>query len=233
MKQPAMQFYIGDWKKERSVQCLALDTRMLWFELLMLMWDSEPRGYLVNPNGTPMTDFQIASIVNGAKNEANVRRMLNEMEEAGTYSKTDDGVIYNRRMARGGNFSKARSEAGKKGALVRWQNGKPIANAIENGMANGRQKIAPAAAAAAFAATAVVAAAAADWPLAAAAVREKFPTTDEKMLLTIVDLARKAYPELQDHELQAAVKEAYKPDQRSAALYRNTVPEVIQSWLVD
>src|ERR1700733_14857714 len=52
-KIPAMQFYPGDWRKDPGVQSLAYFERGVWFEILMLMHESEERGKLIL-NGNPM-----------------------------------------------------------------------------------------------------------------------------------------------------------------------------------
>ena len=43
-KLPALQFYPGDWRKDLGVQSLSFHDRGVWFEMLMLMHDSENRG---------------------------------------------------------------------------------------------------------------------------------------------------------------------------------------------
>ena len=43
---PAMPFYFGDWFKCPEVRAMNLETRMIWFEMLGLMWESTERGYL-------------------------------------------------------------------------------------------------------------------------------------------------------------------------------------------
>ncbi|GAA3973832.1 hypothetical protein [Hymenobacter antarcticus] len=41
MKLPAIQFYPGDWHKDQGVQALDLAQRGAWFELLLMMHDSD------------------------------------------------------------------------------------------------------------------------------------------------------------------------------------------------
>ena len=52
MKLPAIQFYPGDWHKDQGVQALDLLQRGAWFELLLMMHDSDERGVLL-VNGAP------------------------------------------------------------------------------------------------------------------------------------------------------------------------------------
>jgi hypothetical protein len=43
-KQPAFQFYPGDWFREPGLKCVNLNVRGAWAELLMIMWDCDPQG---------------------------------------------------------------------------------------------------------------------------------------------------------------------------------------------
>ena len=72
--------------------------------------------------------------------------------------------------------------------------------------------------------------AAAVWPLFAAAVRNNFQSTDDRLIEEVVCLAQGVYPAITDPQLADAIPEATRQDQRSGALYRITVPEVIRSW---
>ncbi len=69
-----------------------------------------------------------------------------------------------------------------------------------------------------------------DWPLAAKAAREKFPTATDALLTQLVDVCKREYPPLVDADLADAIIEATAPKQHSAGLYLQTVPQVIKSW---
>jgi hypothetical protein len=77
-----------------------------------------------------------------------------------------------------------------------------------------------------------VAAAAAEtgWKLFANEVRERFPDTSASLINKIAEEAIRVFPELTDENLVSAVLAATKPKQHSAALYLNTIPEVIRTW---
>ncbi len=115
MKKPSLQFYPGDWRKDPTVMCLSLAARGLWFEMLMLMHESPRRGYL------DLTEQQLSRSVGSTP--AEVRRVLKELEQAGTFSR-EAGVIFNRRMVRDDDLSAKRSAAGKIGANLLWQKDK-------------------------------------------------------------------------------------------------------------
>lgn len=110
---PAFQFYVGDWKKELSVNCLSFAARGLWFEMLLMMHESVERGYLVHETGKPITPAQLVQALGGTLRD--VQKLLAEMAEAGTYSVDERGAIYSRRMVRDESISRVRREAGAKG----------------------------------------------------------------------------------------------------------------------
>jgi len=45
-KQPAFQFYPGDWFREPGLKRVKLAIRGAWAELLMIMWDENPQGVI-------------------------------------------------------------------------------------------------------------------------------------------------------------------------------------------
>lgn len=111
-KLPALHFYPGDWKKDLGVQSLEFVDRAVWFELLMLMHESEERGVLVL-NGKPMTVETIARLINLDKQT--LSKSLATIKEHGVCSVREDGAITCRRMLRDEEISLIRSDAGSKG----------------------------------------------------------------------------------------------------------------------
>ena len=112
-KLPAIQFYPGDWRKDVGVQSLSFHDRGVWFEMLLLMHESERRGFLVL-NGRPMSDETIARALGLDKQILTLA--LTSLLESGVASREDEtGAIYCRRMARDEKLRKVRSDAGKKG----------------------------------------------------------------------------------------------------------------------
>lgn len=114
---PAMPFYFGDWLKCPEVRALDLDVRMVWFEMLGLMWESTERGYLTI-NGKPVSDSVITKILGILPDVLD--RALRQMEEYGVFSRRDDGAIYCRRMIKDEAIRQAKSKAGKQGMDVRY-----------------------------------------------------------------------------------------------------------------
>lgn len=98
-KDPYSQWYWADWKACPEVRACSLTARGLWLEMLALMSEADPYGHLLI-NGRPVTDKQLANQAGGGVSVKEVGDLLEELESAGVFSRTDDGVIYSRRMVR-------------------------------------------------------------------------------------------------------------------------------------
>ena len=113
MKLPAIQFYPGDWHKDQGVQALDLAQRGAWFELLLMMHDSDERGVLL-VNGAPMPDAVIARRLGLDNQTAN--QILTTLLDFGVASRREsDGALFCRRMVKDENLRQVRTAAGKKG----------------------------------------------------------------------------------------------------------------------
>lgn len=93
---PWSKFYWPDWRDPRLRMC-SLAARGLWMDMLSLMHEGVPYGHLLI-NGVAPSARQLASLVGAAERE--VIALLAMLDEAGVFSKTDNGTIYSRRMVR-------------------------------------------------------------------------------------------------------------------------------------
>lgn len=114
---PYMPFYIGDWFKSPDIRALPLDVRMIWFEMLCLMWESKKRGYL-QINGMKTDDKFIAKML-GIDVKV-YKKSLKILEKFGVFSRDENGVIYSRRMVKDEEIRQKKQKAGKKGMLNRY-----------------------------------------------------------------------------------------------------------------
>ena len=114
---PAILFYTGDWLKDPAVRCMSLGARGLWIDMLCLMYESPTRGYLSLMDGKPVTAVQLARMVGGTLKE--IESLLSEMRGCGTFSVTDDGVMFSRRMVADEELRELKSKAGKASARAR------------------------------------------------------------------------------------------------------------------
>lgn len=126
MSSPWLKFYPSDWRSDPALRLCGLAARGLWIELLCIMHEADPRGYLL-VNSSPLTDRQIAALIGSTVKE--VASLLAELEEAGVLSKTDAGVIYSRRIVRDSEKAERDKANGGKG-------GNPNLRAQVNGGVN-------------------------------------------------------------------------------------------------
>lgn len=246
-KQPSLQFYFGDWKKDPAVSVCSYAARGLWLEMLGLMFDSVERGYLLTDAGKPMTPAQLCRAT-GGDDVKQVQSLLDELKENGVYSIDDQGRIYNRRMVRDTAVSKVRTEAANR----RWDgkfapglhpsdgevcnantDAKPDANGVQNHRASSSSSSSASASASSAASAAAVSQVAVVWKTTAETVRRFFDAADDEIIARIAAAARKEYADITDWQCANAVLDAAKQAQgrqRSPALFEITVPQVVRTY---
>ncbi|QDH17429.1 hypothetical protein [Swingsia samuiensis] len=106
------KFWWQDWQRDPALRMCSIAARGLWMDMLCLMHDANPQGHLL-VNGKQPTIRQMAVIFGATSDE--VSSAISELEEAGVFSKTDDGVIFSRRMVREKTASEEAYNNGKKG----------------------------------------------------------------------------------------------------------------------
>jgi len=122
-KLPAFQFYPGDWLKDPGVQALDYESRGVWFELLLLMFESEKRGYLML-NGKGMTDEIVKKLLGIHGNKwKKIKRKLIDTGVATVEKNT--GIMYNRRMVKDEEIRRKRIDGGYLGAKYGALGGRP------------------------------------------------------------------------------------------------------------
>lgn len=114
-KAPSFPWYPGDWRRDTPLMTCSLEARGLWIELLNIMHDTEPRGHLAI-RGRAIPEDRVASMVGATPTQ--YRRLLSELEDAGVPSRTEDGILFSRRMVRDTRLRALRAEAGSKGGTV-------------------------------------------------------------------------------------------------------------------
>jgi hypothetical protein len=112
-KSPGFWFFTGDWLKDPELRFCSIFARGLLVDLLCFMFESKERGYLIWPDGSPRSNEDIADAVSGGDRLDKVKA-IDELERKGVLSRDSRGVLYSRRMARLGEISQMRSEAGSK-----------------------------------------------------------------------------------------------------------------------
>lgn len=110
MKRPSFQFYPADWRKDMALQSCSVAARGLWIDCMCIAHECKPYGHLT-VNGNAMTSAQISRHTGVSARECQI--LLDELERAGVLSRTDQGVVYSRRMVRDEIVREARAQIGR------------------------------------------------------------------------------------------------------------------------
>jgi len=109
---PWMKFYPSDWRADPALRVCSLAARGLWVEMLCIMHEASPRGYLTI-KGHAVTDVQLAALSGAPIDE--VSNLIGELETMAVFSRDRDGCIYSRRILRDEKKSKTAQKNGKSG----------------------------------------------------------------------------------------------------------------------
>jgi len=112
MKRPSFQFYPGDWLRDTALRTCSIGARGLWIDMICLMHEGNPYGYLKVGNKVILPD-NLCRIVGATLDE--VEGWLSELSDAGVCSKDESGCIYCRRMVRDEEVRRRRAAGGKLG----------------------------------------------------------------------------------------------------------------------
>lgn len=112
MSAPWMKFYPSDWRSDPKLRMCSIGARGLWVEMLCLMHEAEPYGYLVS-NGNAVTSRQLAVLASISTGEC-MKYML-ELVSAGVYSIDENKTIFSRRMVRDNAKAERDRRNGKEG----------------------------------------------------------------------------------------------------------------------
>lgn len=114
-KKPYYRWYPGDLRRDLAVQSCEWDIRAVWREMLDLMHDGEPRGYLT-AGGVPIaTGKELSIAIGGGIPAALCQRAIVTLKAKKVCGVTDEGVMFSRRMVRDEAVDKVRGEGGSKG----------------------------------------------------------------------------------------------------------------------
>lgn len=107
-----MKFYPTDWRGDPALRLCSLAARGLWIEMLMIMHEARPRGFLL-VNGRAPIDTQLALLAGAFPDQ--ITELLGELESAQVFSRNRKSVIYSRRMVNDEKKSKVSRKNGKLG----------------------------------------------------------------------------------------------------------------------
>ena len=109
---PWFKWYPADWRADPGLLLCSLAARGLWIELLGIMHEASPPGYLLI-NGHQPSVKQVADVARIHVNTA--RSCLSELDHNGVFSRLPDGTIFSRKMVRDIEKSKEMTERGRLG----------------------------------------------------------------------------------------------------------------------
>lgn len=119
-ERPWMKFFPGDWRADPRLRSCSIAARGLWMEMICIMHEASPRGSLL-VNGKQVNLTHMLGLMGVAPKDATV--LLAELEDAGVFSRDDDGTIYSRRMRREARQSADAKAYGKLGGNPRLKGG--------------------------------------------------------------------------------------------------------------
>ncbi|MHA1569828.1 MAG: hypothetical protein ACTSXZ_10180 [Alphaproteobacteria bacterium] len=111
-RNPWCKFYFSDWRSDPKLRMCSLAARGLWMEMLAIMDEASPRGYLTVSGCVP-TDAQLAVLAGAPLDQ--LPDILGELEATGVFSRTGAGVIFSRRFIRDEKNARKSRKNGKLG----------------------------------------------------------------------------------------------------------------------
>ena len=94
-KNPSTRWFFKDWENDEALRLCSLAAQGLWMRLLCICAAND--GYLLI-NGKPPSGAALARYI--GEMPAVVRRLVQELDDAGVFSRTSETIIFNRRMVR-------------------------------------------------------------------------------------------------------------------------------------
>jgi hypothetical protein len=122
--QPWLKWYPADWRAEPRLKMVSRAARSLWIDMIGLMHEAEPYGFLIVGNVPLKTAADLSRAL--GDREDDVAPLLDELDRAVVFSRNRNGVIYSRRMMRDRKKRDNSSKGGKIGGLTTYENKKGI-----------------------------------------------------------------------------------------------------------
>jgi T5orf172 domain len=112
LKRPSFQFYPGDWLRATELRACSVGARGLWVDMICYMHEGTPYGHL-KVNNKMITPENLGRMVGANPEEVN--GWLDELAQAGVFSRDAEGCVYSRRMVRDEATRDLRAAGGKEG----------------------------------------------------------------------------------------------------------------------
>lgn len=112
MADPWLKFFTSDWRSDPALRMCSPAARGVWIEMICLMHEATPYGHLL-VNGRAPTEAQLAVLIGAPSDE--LPALVRELDEAGVFSRTKEGVIYSRKLTRMAKKAATARKNGRKG----------------------------------------------------------------------------------------------------------------------
>jgi hypothetical protein len=96
-RRPWFKFHTQDWRADPALRMCSPAARGLWADMLSLMHEAEPYGFLLI-GGVAPTNKKLATLL--SIDADLIGALIGDLEENGVFSRDDEGVIFSRRMVR-------------------------------------------------------------------------------------------------------------------------------------
>lgn len=106
------KFWWQDWQRDPALNLCSLEARGLWMDMLCIMADAEEKGVLTIGK-TKVSSKELAQL--SRISEKKCKKLIEELENNGVFSRDENGFIFSRRMVRDAGISRKSAENGKKG----------------------------------------------------------------------------------------------------------------------
>lgn len=106
------KFWWADHESDDALKLVSLAAQGLWVRMLCAMHRATPHGHMA-VNGSAPTARQMAVMLCASERE--IAKLLPELEAAGVFSRTPDGLIFSRRLVRDDYIKNKAIADGKKG----------------------------------------------------------------------------------------------------------------------
>lgn len=114
-RKPWFKFHTQDWRADPNLRMCSPAARGLWADMLSLMHEAEPYGYLL-VGGVAPTEQQLARLL--SIDETLIGSLIGDLSDNCVFSRDADGVIYSRRMVRDAEIA----ETSRQHIAKRWGN---------------------------------------------------------------------------------------------------------------
>jgi hypothetical protein len=118
---PWVKWHFDKWMSDPGLRTCCLAARGLWMELLCIMHNATPYGHLA-VKMKPLSERDVMQFV-GSSSVKEIKKLMRELEDAGVFSRTSEGVIYCRRMVRDNDNREKSRVNGRKGGNPVLKNG--------------------------------------------------------------------------------------------------------------